>query len=75
MKYKVEIKIKEAVHDPQGQALENVLSDLGYSEIKNIRVGKLIEFEVEGLKEEVLNKVSKEVFSNPVIEDYKIYKN
>jgi phosphoribosylformylglycinamidine synthase subunit PurS len=71
-RYKVEVRIKKEVHDPQGKALENVLKDLGFSGVSGIRVGKLIEFDLEGDDKTKIEKMAKEVFSNPVIEEYRV---
>ena len=43
MKAIVYIRLKTEVLDPQGQAIESALKNLGESTINNIRQGKLIE--------------------------------
>ena len=42
MKVEVNISLKEGVLDPEGQAIDNTLRNLGYSNFDNIRTGKQI---------------------------------
>lgn len=76
--YKVTVQIlpKDDILDPQGQAVEKSLSSLGYSNVKDLRVGKEIEFNIESSsKEEALTQAGEmcdKLLANPVIENYKI---
>ncbi|HEX9665292.1 MAG TPA: phosphoribosylformylglycinamidine synthase subunit PurS [Thermodesulfobacteriota bacterium] len=73
-KVKVEVKLKSVVLDPQGKAVLSALHKLGYNEVIETRVGKLIEMtvrntdkeNVKGLVEEMCDKL----LANPVIEDF-----
>jgi phosphoribosylformylglycinamidine synthase len=61
--------------DPQGVAVRDALHHLGGDEARNVRVGKLIEIEWDGsasVDDQKLNRLCRELLSNPVIEDYKI---
>ncbi len=76
-KVKVEVKLKPVVLDPQGKAVLSSLHNLGFEEVDDCRVGKLIELNI---KENNTNNVKarvddmcKKLLSNPVIEDYKIF--
>ena len=42
------IKLKNEVLDPQGEAIRRVLAGLGYEEVQQVRVGKLMLLEVAG---------------------------
>lgn len=70
------IRLKTEVLDPQGQAIESALKNLGENNIKNIRQGKLIEMDVEAKnKEEAkekIEKITKSLLANTVIEEYSI---
>ena len=70
------VRIREDLPEPQGMALEKVLKRLGYDKIREIRVGKVIEFNASGESKEEVKKVvenlAKSIFSNPVIEDFEI---
>ena len=74
MKIKVFVTPKKNVLDPQGVAVGHALASLGLAGLKGTRVGKVIELEVEGedspkLRTQ-LDKLCRDLLSNPVIEDY-----
>ena len=46
-KVKVEVKLKPVVLDPQGKTVLGALHNLGYLEVQETRIGKLIELTVE----------------------------
>lgn len=74
---KVEVKLKPLVLDPQGKAVSSALHNLGYEDVKNTRIGKLIELNIEGESEEtVRNSVTEmcsKLLANTVIEDFSIH--
>ncbi|MBU92722.1 MAG: phosphoribosylformylglycinamidine synthase [Rhodobiaceae bacterium] len=76
MKAIVYIRLKTEVLDPQGQAIESALKNLGESTINNIRQGKLIEMDIEAKNikdaEEKIEKITKSLLANTVIEEYSI---
>ena len=76
MKSLVKIMPKKGVLDPQGKAIENSLKQLGFSQIKEVNQGKIIEIEIDSDNEkdarEILEKVSNKLLANLVIEDYEI---
>ena len=45
MKVKVVVTLKSGVLDPQGKAIENSLSQLGFKKLSEIRQGKIIEID------------------------------
>ena len=47
MKSLVKIMPKKGVLDPQGKAIESSLNQLGFSQIKKIKQGKIIEIEID----------------------------
>lgn len=73
MKVNVVVKPKEAVLDPQGAAVRDAMRHLGMPEVRSVRIGKLMEIEVDGDTpelEEKLHGLCRDLLSNPVIEDY-----
>lgn len=48
MRAKVQVMLKPGVLDVQGKALEGALHGLGFESVREVRVGKTIEFELEG---------------------------
>ncbi|AKU96923.1 Phosphoribosylformylglycinamidine synthase, PurS subunit [Labilithrix luteola] len=77
MKVTVLVRLKSEVLDPQGDAVRRALGKLGFEGVRSVRVGKLIEMDVEdGLAgpdlKARLAKMADEMLANPVIEDYEI---
>ena len=78
MKATVYVRLKQEVLDPQGDAVKRALDALGFAGVKGVRVGKLIEIELdpaagapEGL-EHKLARMADEMLANTVIEDYEV---
>lgn len=69
-KIRVLIKPKEGLLDPQGRAVEEMLKERGV-ELKNLKVGKLVEFEVDSSREDIRSIVERYII-NPLIEEYEI---
>lgn len=76
MKVRIVVKLKEGVLDPQGQAVMKALSALGFKEVKDVRVGKVIDMKLEGDDERVVMERAVEMcrkfLANPVTEDFEI---
>ena len=79
MKATVLVRLKSEVLDPQGDAVRRALGKLGFEGVKGVRVGKLIENELDeaaaGNFADVktrLAKMADEMLANPVIEDFEI---
>ncbi|KXS56109.1 MAG: hypothetical protein AMR96_04505 [Candidatus Adiutrix intracellularis] len=78
MKFRVQVAVllKKSVLDPQGAAVERALKSHGYEGIKAVRVGKLIELEVEDESRcEVKTKVTAwadQLLANPVLETFDV---
>jgi phosphoribosylformylglycinamidine synthase len=73
MKAKVIVTPKTAVLDPQGAAVRDAMRHLGMDEVKSVRIGKYLEIELDkdGVDtKERLDKLCRDLLSNPVIEDY-----
>ena len=77
MKAKVVVMPKAAVLDPQGAAVREAMQQLGMREVKNVRIGKYLEIDLERDDADVkarLHKLCRDLLSNPVIEDYQLLK-
>ena len=77
MKATVLVRLKAEVLDPQGDAVRRALGKLGFEGVKGVRVGKLIEIEIEDAAagpdlDKRLAKMADEMLANPVIEDFEI---
>lgn len=63
------VKLKEGVLDVQGRAVETTLKQLGFQEIKELKVGKYIEFlSSREPSPERLKEIGENFFANPLIE-------
>ncbi len=73
-KIELHITLQPQVLDTQGQALTRAVHDLGYKQVNDIRVGKVLFMTVEEASEEavanVVNTLSEKLFANTVIEEY-----
>jgi len=78
MKATVLVRLKGEVLDPQGDAVGRALATLGFRGVGSVRIGKLIELDVDDAEaaapdfEARLRKMADEMLANPVIEDYEI---
>lgn len=76
MKYIAEINIMplKALLDPQGKAVSASMKNLGFNEVKNVRIGKHITLEIEANSEkeagERVDEACNKILSNPIIEGY-----
>ena len=78
MKVNVIVKPKEAVLDPQGNAVCDAMRHLGMPEVRSVRIGKYMEIDVDGEDvdlEKRLHGLCRDLLSNPVIEDYELQKS
>lgn len=78
MKYFVYIAIerKEAILDPQGKAIEHALGSLGFREIENTRVGKLVRLTVDAdspdAARSIAEQASGKLLANPIMETFSV---
>ena len=72
MKAKVIVMPKQSILDPQGVAVRDAMRHHGLPGAKSVRVGRMIEVEVDGASEAQLHEIAREMLSNPVIEDYQL---
>ena len=76
MKATVVVRLKPEVLDPQGDAVRRALAKLGFEGVKDVRIGKIVEIEIEeGQQTDLkarLGKMADEMLANPVIEDFEV---
>jgi len=72
----VNIVLREGILDVQGKAIENSLHSLNFKQLSNIRVGKVITFNINASSVDeaklIVDDASKKLLANPIIEDYSI---
>lgn len=77
-KYQASIKImlKSGILDVQGKTVENSLHSIGFNSMKNVRIGKFVQLEIDASTSDQANELVKsaceKLIANPIIEDYEI---
>jgi phosphoribosylformylglycinamidine synthase len=76
MKAHVYVTLKTSVLDPQGQTIQNALHKMRFTGVESVRQGKYFLLTLaDGLTDDdakaAVERVAKEVLTNPVIEDYR----
>ena len=64
------VRPKEGILEPQGKAVERALPALGFEGVSNVRIGRLIELDVEDPSQ--LAAMCEQLLTNPLIEDYEV---
>jgi phosphoribosylformylglycinamidine synthase PurS subunit len=67
---RVLVRPKEGILDPQGQAVEQALPALGFSGVRNVHIGRLIELDVED--ESQVPAMCEKLLANTLIEDFEV---
>jgi phosphoribosylformylglycinamidine synthase len=66
---------KKTVLDPQGQTIQHALASLGFKVVKDVRQGKFFVLELDSMSrgdaEREVQRISREVLTNPVIEEFR----
>ncbi|MGB6131670.1 MAG: phosphoribosylformylglycinamidine synthase subunit PurS [Acidobacteriaceae bacterium] len=75
MKAHVYVTLKKTVLDPQGQAIHHALRKMRYEGIADVRQGKHFELSLDdGIPESAaraeVERIAREVLTNPVIEEF-----
>ncbi len=74
---KVIVTPKAAVLDPQGAAVRDAMQHLGMPEVRDVRIGKYLEIDINGDGAQIerrLRELCRDLLSNPVIEDFHLEK-
>jgi len=76
MKAQVYVSLKKSVLDPQGKTIHGALSKIGFKGLDGVRQGKYFEITLNaGISkpeaEAEVEKIAREVLTNPVIEEYR----
>ena len=72
---RIYVTLKPEVSDPAGQTVLAALRRMGHESAEDARIGKYLELRVSSSEEDVANesvdRMCRELLSNPVIEDYR----
>ena len=73
-KVHVYVTLKPTLLDAQGKVVQTALSNLGYKNVEEVRMGKYIQLDIDdgnGRLEQDIDEMCRRLLSNPVIEDYR----
>ena len=76
MRARVLVRLKPGIMDVQGAAVKRALAGLGFSELNDLRVGKVIDIDLneptpEGARARV-GEMCRQLLANPILEDFTI---
>ena len=76
MKARVLVRLKPGILDVQGASVQRALQGLGFCEVQGLRVGKVLDLELDGVSGDSARRRVEEMcarlLTNPVIEDYTV---
>ena len=76
MRAQVIVRLKPSVLDPQGEAVHHALGSLGFEGVRAVRIGKLIEIDLDDgdpvQAEKQLSEMADQLLANPVIESWSV---
>ncbi len=76
MKAIVNVMLKNGVLDPQGKAIEHALHNLGFAQVGEVRMGKVIELELAetdpAKAKAAAEEMARKLLANTVIESFKV---
>jgi phosphoribosylformylglycinamidine synthase subunit PurS len=76
MRGRVLVTLREGVLDPAGQAVQGGLRQLGFEEVQSVRIGKVIEFQLDDMSPAQararLEDMGRKLLANTVIEDFEV---
>ena len=73
---RVTVTLRPSILDPQGKATHHALSNLGFGQVQQVRVGKLIDMVIEESGSEAAKTAARtaceKLLANPVMEDFTV---
>lgn len=76
MIYRIYVNFKKGILDPEAEAIKKTIHNMGYKSLKNLTKGKFFDIEFSDSKNSLneIEKISRDLLSNPVVENFKIIK-
>ena len=72
----VRVKPRAGLLDPQGAAVRHALESLGFSGVSEVRVGKVVDLDIEAPNAsqaiEMAEEMCRKLLANPVTEDFTV---
>ena len=76
MRARVFVRLRRGILDPQGAAVKRALEGLGYREVQDLRVGRVLELELEAAEPTQargrLEEMCRRLLANPVTEEFTV---
>jgi len=76
VKVRVLVRLKPSILDVQGAAVQRALGGLGFGDVRDLRIGKLIEVDVDAPTPEQararVDEMCRRLLANTILEDYVI---
>jgi phosphoribosylformylglycinamidine synthase PurS subunit len=76
VKVRVLVRLKPGILDVQGAAVKRALGGLGFTDVADLRVGKVIELDVDaasaGEARARVDEMCRKLLANPILEDYAV---
>lgn len=76
MKVRVLVRLKQSILDVQGAAVQRALAGLGFDDVRELRVGKMIEVDVDAASAEQararVDEMCRRLLANTLLEEYTI---
>ena len=69
---RVSVTLKPSLLDSAGRTVAGSLQKMGYAEVQDVRIGKLIELNVDPYSEDRVKEMCDRLLANAVIENYVI---
>jgi len=76
MRARIFVRLKQGILDVQGVAVKRALEGLGFVEVRDLRMGKVLEVELEpqdlARTRTRLEEMCRKLLANPVLEDFTV---
>jgi phosphoribosylformylglycinamidine synthase subunit PurS len=69
----IDVMLRDEILDPQGQAVQRALPELGFAGVTDVRIGKHIVLDMDGDEAEVgalVEAMADKLLANPVLERF-----
>jgi phosphoribosylformylglycinamidine synthase len=76
LRFRVLVRLRPGILDVQGAAVKRALDTLGFRDVADVRIGKVVEVELDAPGEAQararIDEMCKKLLTNPILEDYVI---
>jgi len=75
MKYRIFVSLRKGILDPESEAIKKTINNIGFNSVEKISKGKYFDIEFdknEKKSKHLIDSISKDILSNPVIENFEI---